>query len=67
MSDVEFFAKLKTQRLTSLEEDHKAEQKEILADQAHWTKYGTNRLRRGAPSKAELMEQLSRERFPEED
>jgi len=67
MSNAEFFAKLKQQRLTSLEEDHRAEQKEILADQAHWAKYGTNRPRWGAPSKAELMEQLSRERFPEEE
>lgn len=67
MSDTEFFAKLKAQRLTSLDEDHKAEQTLILEDQAHWAKYGTNRPRRGSPSKTELMEQLSRERFPEED
>jgi len=67
MSNAEFFAKLSPQRLTSLEEDHKAEQKEILGDQAYWAKYGTNRPRGGASSKTELMEQLSRERFPEEE
>jgi len=67
MSDIEFSSKLKPQRLTSLAEDHRAEQKEILADQSHWAKYGTNRPRRGAASKTELMEQLSRERFPEEE
>lgn len=67
MSDAQFFSKLNPMRLTSLEEDSKAEQKEILGDQKHWAKYGTNRTRRGSPSKTELMEQLSRERFPEED
>ena len=67
MSDAEFFAKINPQKLTSLDEDHKAEQTQILEDQAHWAKYGTNRPRRGSPSKTELMEQLSRERFPEED
>ena len=67
MSDIEFFSKLKPQRLTSLEEDHKAEGKEILEDQAYWAKYGTNRPRRGASSKTGIMEQLSRERFPEEE
>ena len=66
MSDIEFFAKLNPQRLTSLEEDHKAEQKQILADQEHWAKHGTNRPKKSAPSKTDLMEQLSRERFPEE-
>ena len=67
MSDVQFFSKVSTQRLTSLGEYHKAEQKQILADQEHWAKYGTNRPRRGSPSKTDLMEQLSRERFPEDD
>ena len=67
MSDIEFFSKVNPQRLTSLEEDHKAEQTQILEDQAHWAKHGANRPRRGSPSKAELMEQLSRERVPEED
>ena len=67
MSSVEFFAKLNPKRLTSNAEDWKVEQAEILADQAQWAKYGANRPRRGSPSKTELMEQLTRERFPEED
>ena len=67
MSDIAFLSKLNPKRLTSLDEDHKAEQKQILEDQAHWAKYGTNRPRRGSLSKTELMEQLSRERFPEDD
>ena len=52
-------------KLTSLEEDFKQEQAEILADQAHCKKYGTNR--RKGPSKSEIMEELSRERFPWEE
>ena len=67
MSDIEFFSKLNPQRLTNLGEDHKVEQKQILEDQAHWAKYGTNRPRKGSPSKTEPMEQLNCERFPEED
>ena len=67
MADIEFFSNLNPQKLTSLEEDSHAKQKEILEDQAHWAKYGANRPRRGSPTKTELMEQLSRERFPEED
>ena len=66
-SDATFFAKLTPQRLTSNEEDFKEEQKEILEDRAHWDKYGTNRPRRGSPSKTEIMEQLIHERFPEEE
>ena len=44
MPNIEFFAKLNPQRLTSLEEDHKAEQKQILADQEQWAKHGTNSI-----------------------
>lgn len=43
MSDIEFFAKLNPKRLTSLDEDHKAERKEILESQARFKKYGTNK------------------------
>ena len=53
------------QRLTSLEEDRKKDQAEIIADQAHWKKHGTNR--RNGASKPEIMEELSRERFPLEE
>ena len=39
----EYFGKIKPQRLTSLEEDLKKEQTKILADQARFKKYGTNK------------------------
>lgn len=64
-SNVEFVGRMNPKKLTSLEEDFKKEQAEILADQAHWAKYGTNR--RNGASKREIMEELSRERFPWEE
>lgn len=64
-SDLEYVGKMNPRRLTSMEEDHKKEQAEILADQAHWSKCGTNR--RNGVSKREIMEELSRERFPWEE
>jgi hypothetical protein len=65
MSNLEFVGQVSPKELTSLEEDRKKEQAEILADQAHWKKYGT--YRRNGPSKSEIMEELSRERFPWEE
>ena len=41
-SDIEFFSGLNPKRLTSLEEDFKAERAQILADQKRFAKYGTN-------------------------
>ena len=64
-NDLEYVGKINPQRLTSLAEDWKKEQAEVLADQAHWKKYGANR--RKGPSKSEIMEELSRERFPWEE
>lgn len=64
-SNLEFAGKMNPQRLSSLEEDFKKEQAEILAGQAHWKKYGNNR--RNGQSKTEIMEELSRERFPWEE
>ena len=55
------------QKLTSLAEDSKNELDEIIADREHWEKYGTNRSKKSAKSKRELMEELSRERFPWEE
>ena len=63
--DLEYVGKLNPKRLTSLEEDHKKDQAEIIADREHWVKYGTNR-RKGS-SKREIMEELSRERLPWEE
>lgn len=64
-NNLEYVGKMNPLRLTSLEEERKKEQAEILADQAHWKKYGTNR--RSGASKREIMEELSRERFPWEE
>jgi hypothetical protein len=66
-SNLEFAGKIKAEKLTTLAEDSKKELSEILADQAHWEKHGTNRSTRAAKSKREIMEELSRERFPWEE
>jgi hypothetical protein len=66
-SNLEFVGKVKAEKLTSLAEDSKNELAEIHADQEHWKKYGTNRSTRAAKSKREIMEELSRERFPWEE
>lgn len=66
-SNLEFVGRMNPQKLTSLAEDSKNELDEILADQAHWAKYGTNRSKKSAQSKREIMEELSRERFPWEE
>ena len=63
-SNIEFMGKVKAEKLTTLAEDSKNELVKIRADQAHWAKYGTNRSTRAAKSKSEIMEELSRERFP---
>lgn len=61
-SNVEIVGQLNPKKLTSLEEDRRKGQAEILADQAHWKKHGINR--RKGQSKSEIIEKLSRERFP---
>ena len=66
-NDLEYVGKMNPQKQTSLAEDSKSELEEIHADQAHWAKFGTNRSTRSAKSKREIMEELSRERFPWEE
>ena len=66
-ANLEFVGKIKPEKLTSLAEDSKKELAEIHADQAHWAKHGTNRSTKAAKSKSEIMEELSRERFPWEE
>jgi hypothetical protein len=66
-SNLEFVGKVNAEKLISLAEDAKKAQEEILADQAHWAKHGTNRSTKAAKSKGEIMEELSRERFPWEE
>jgi hypothetical protein len=59
MSDIEFFAKLNPQRLTSLEEDFKVWRKKFQEDEKQ------NTLKKSGKLNAELVE-TSYERFPEE-
>jgi len=66
-SNLEFVGKVKAEKLTTLAEDSKNDLAEILADQEHWAKHGTNRSKKSAKSKREIMEELSRERFPWEE
>lgn len=66
-SNLEFVGKIKSDKPTSLTEDSKNDLAEVHADQAHWAKYGTNRSSKAAKSKSEIMEELSRERFPWEE
>jgi len=67
MSDIEFFSKLKPKRLTSINEDIKNSQSEILADRARYAKFGTNSKKKAALLESGKVEELIRERFPEED
>ena len=66
-SNLEFVGRMNPKKLTSLEEDFKKEQAEIIADREHWAKYGVNRSKKSAQSKREIMEELSRERFTWEE
>jgi hypothetical protein len=59
MSDVEFFAKLNPQRLTSLDEDFKLWRKEFQEDERR------NALKRAGNLNVEPVE-TTYERFPEE-
>lgn len=66
-SNLEYLGKANPQKLTSLAEDIKKDQEEIHADTEHWKRYGINRSTKAAKSKRELMEELTRERFPWEE
>ena len=66
-SDIEFMGKINAQRLTSLGEDFKKERAVMLADKARFVKYGTNSKKKAALLAGAQEEELSRERFPEED
>lgn len=66
-SNIEFVGKVKADKLTSLAEDSKNNHAEISADKAYWIKHGANRSTRATKSKREIMEELSRERFPWEE
>jgi hypothetical protein len=66
-ANLEFVGRVKAKKLTSLAEDFKKEQEEFLADEEHRKKYGTNCSSKAAKSKREIMEELTRERFPWEE
>jgi hypothetical protein len=66
-SNIEFLGKVRADKQTSLAEDAKKDQAEISADKAYWIKHGVNRSTRATKSKSEIMEELSRERFPWEE
>jgi hypothetical protein len=61
-SNIEFLGKVRADKQTSLAEDAKKDQAE-----AYWIKHGVNRSTRATKSKSEIMEELSRERFPWEE
>ncbi|APB98448.1 hypothetical protein A4F89_03365 [Polynucleobacter asymbioticus] len=58
---------LKPENPTSQEEGVSSENSEILSDSERRAKYGVSGSRRAALSKREMMEGLSRERFPWEE
>ena len=66
-SNLEFVGRMNPKKLTSFAEDSKNELDEIIADREYWARYGTNRSKKSAQSKREIMEELSRERFPWEE
>ena len=66
-SNLEFLGKIKAEKLTTLAEDFKKEQAEFRADEEYRKTHGINRLSKAAKSKREIMEELSRERFPWEE
>ena len=66
-SNIEFVGRVKAGKLTSLAEDFKKEQAEFRADEEYRKTHGTNRSSKAAKSKGEIMEELSRERFPWEE
>lgn len=66
-SNLEFLGRVKADKLSSITEDIKKDQAEIRADMEHWKKYGANRSSKAAKSKREIMEELTRERFPWEE
>jgi len=65
-SGIEPFSNLKHQKLASASESLK-NQEEICVDQGRSKKFGANHPTKAAKSKREIMEELSRERFPWEE
>jgi hypothetical protein len=66
-NDIKSAEEISPQRTTPLTEDVKKEPEAILANGECCPKQGTTTPRRAALSKRELMEELSRQRFPWEE
>lgn len=66
-NDLKYAEGINPQRSTSLTEDVKKEREEILANGECCVKQDAIIPRRAALSKRELMEELSRQRFPWEE
>jgi hypothetical protein len=66
-SNLQFVGQMKPQRLTSMEEDSKSELAHIHADRVRFAKYGTNCPKKAALIEGGQAEEVTRERFPEED
>lgn len=66
-TNLEFVGQMKPQRLTSMEEDSRNELAQIHADHARFSKYGTNSAKKVALIEGGQAEEVTRERFPEED
>ena len=58
---------LKPENPTSKAEGGSSEHLDILSDSERRAKYGVSGSKRAAPSKREMMERLSQERFPWEE
>jgi len=67
ISNLEFVGTMKPQKVTSMAEDIKSGQAQIRSDQARFAKYGTNSAKKAALIEGGLMEETTRERFPEEN
>jgi hypothetical protein len=67
INDLEFVGRMSPKRLTTLDEDAKAERAQILADQKRFAKYGTNSAKRVALMESGQTEEVTYERFPEEE
>jgi len=66
-SNLEHLDMVETEKPTSLADDSTNEHADTDAIKTDGDKYGANRSTKAAKSKREIMEELSRERFPWEE
>ena len=65
--NLEYKGKDKPEKPPALEENSKKEQDQVLGNPENLVTSDSNRLRKAALSKREIMEELSRARFPWEE